>query len=271
MPFSIGVVENTPGTESCQFEYLVQPPEELYCNPYINAELKLECEVSILVGVPLTGKLHVDWFHSLHPTSNIQIDRILRNYSEDIIIRKKMIENGTNMIVRSHLEVKSLKAFDSGKYWCRIRDPLLEQMFPSDSVVIKHPTMYSNSNPCSRTSAQSKQERKCALQIFNSSVPQSTPSSSSTSSLQTSSANSESPSFKSLMTPSEIQTNSTVNASPGTTDGETTSFTSEKEMEFYITVAILIVFGLVIAVLLPLVVYLTVKYRKMLKGNITVH
>lgn len=231
-------------TGMCQSEYLEQPPNQLTCNPYLNAELKFECTVSLLTGVQ-GGPLAVEWFHSptsphVNTTENVAINR-LDNAQENITIQEQMVASGSMVRVRSRLEVLQLDEFDVGKFWCGIRIGSIEWMVLSDPLLLQPPSDYADLLPCSTTEPQSKRERKCASWSF---APQ--------------------PSTLSPSSPQPPQSSGTMGGA--TAVGETTSVSPDDEgrgpfMEFYVAVAVVAALGSVITTLVTLVACMCVRLR----------
>lgn len=240
-----------PDIGTCQSEYQEQPPDQLACNPYVNAELKLECTVRLLLeeeGSLLSEGMTIDWFYGplLLPgtpktESKLAMNR-LDNMQENITIREEMVISGSSMHKRSHMELRGLDEFDVGRYWCGIRIDSAELMILSDPVPLQLPSRYTGFEACSATVPQSKQEVKCATWIFGTST---------------------SPHINTTPPPPTI----TASVETAPADGED-SDDEGPVMVFYIAVAILIAFGVIITGLVSAVVAMCIKYRTTMKSRI---
>lgn len=197
--------------------------------------------------------------------------------------------------VRSRLHIRSLNDSDAGMYWCRLITNGSTLLDPSDPVYLQTQAAYVNfSASCPPLSSISKQEEKCADSIrptpnsshtcYTSSTPQAiTPSQTVRASLQGTRLR-ETITSSSMIVPSLRPTpvlhNSYISQSTTempsmapvlptdledgayTSDTVTraTSPTSNKLLpELCIAVAVLVLFGIAIAVLFPIAIYMCLK------------
>ncbi len=259
--------ETTTGFQTsgggCRCEYIEQPPNELQCNPYRNAELRLEC--TILFPSSQTNK-EVVWFRSQLQTQNPEITETHSNLDvwsmnrldlshPNIQIREQRQASTTTQStwVRSQLVITDLNDSDVGNYWCKIKDENENEGFiPSDSVYLQPANAYSNFGECSDQSAQSKEERKCA----------DWDTTGSTDPIPTQYTRTES---SQPMTTEHVLSTSATNETPDTV-GE--GFTEEDDRrrsltnELYISISILVLFGVMVLVLAPATLCLCVKRRR---------
>lgn len=265
---------------TCQSEYLEQPPDELTCNPYINAELRLDCIVSVPNTGPLAGRLSVDWFHNpmlfgtpeLTAENQLAINR-LDDEQENITIREQTMVSTVShhTRIRSRLEVRKLDKYDVGHYWCGIRIDTSEWMLLSDPLLLEQPSEYAVLEPCSTMVGQSKRERKCATWSFKTD-PTSQPTSPAASELVTSFMAKTTtledkyaePSSATLPLPADHEPTTTTQ---NTDDKLTTTEGESVEPLMGVAIGILVTFGVVILGLLALVICMCTKYRKIVRGR----
>lgn len=274
-------MEQVTSAGMCQTEYLEQPPDQLTCNPYPNAELRLECIVSMSTSGSLSGRLSVDWFHrpmlpdtteTATTDDQLSINRLADSAQGDITIREQRREvTGGSLQVRSRLEVRGLDQSDVGQYWCGIRIDSEKWTILSDPLLLEEPEEYVGLGTCSMTTGQSKRERKCAMWSFKPQQPTdaTTDSVNTTTSLSTPNGPQEE-----LGTQTEprvpLSMSNTEDVDVLTDDGTTTELPEESTGSgplIYIAVGILVGFGIVIIGLFVLVLCMCVKYRKMQKGE----
>ncbi len=155
--------------------------------------------------------------------------------------------------IRSQLVITNLNDSYIGDYWCRIKDENENEWFiPSDSVYLQPANAYSHFGECSDQLAQSKQERKCAgWDTTGSTDPNPT---------EYTRAETSQP-----MTTEHVSSTSATNETPGTV-GE--RFTEEDDRrqslanELYISISILVLFGVMVLVLAPATLCLCIKRRR---------
>ena len=287
-----GVEELDFGT--CQSEFLQQPPDQLQCNPYINAELRLDCIVSIPATGPLAGRLSVEWFHNtmLFDTpqvttgNQLAISR-LDSAQENITVREQMMPASSNSLqkrVRSRLEVRRLDEHDIGQYWCGIRIDSSEWVLLSDPLLLEHPGEYLGLEPCSTTVAQSKRERKCATWSFEAQTTPPPPLTFTTSPSVPvpgpSSIPEDTTTEVDKTQPPETTTNqvsssaSTENTFQPTSEvaverDETTTSELPEEgigLLMWVAIGVLGTFGAVILALVAVMISMCIKYRKVVRG-----
>ena len=296
--------------ETCPCEYIEQPPNELQCNPYQLAELRLECTILIPSSQLSKG---IVWFRSHLQTpsdapeavSDTGLDRWfvdrLGNEQPNIQILQQNLpsSDGRNMWIRSQLRISNLNDSYIGDYVCRVVVDGSEWLIPSDSVYLQQSSSYTHFGPCSSQFAQSKQERKCAgWDVRNSMSPttrtstsQSTPSTSTDQNAPTDSTappvdtHSEPPSTETKVTTTKFVDSSTTSIpdqSSGTSnisgsggdvliiddmgDDDETDSNRSLLIELYVSISILVLFGVIIFVLVPVMLYLC--FRRKTKGTL---
>ena len=317
----------TLDSSTCQVEYIEQPPDQLQCNPYINAELRLECTVT---AQPNQSPSLVWYRRQLVQTQQSQqqqqqqeeedeegeqsqsrskrserwiIEKL--NPSQDVYIFHQVRNSPMSSSARSRLVLTNLGGSDSGEYYCVAQVGGVELAVPSDAVFLREPAFYSSLGACATTSALSKQENKCAdASTVSSSVPDigSQPTATPTAKdIATSSSSSAKPPTMTVSKPSSFETGSdgrgvraTTSTVPNPIDKETTvnptqagnidnseSVPAEEELfeenptndaktddnpnvllELYIAIAILVIFGVIIMILIPITVWMCLKKRK---------
>ena len=179
------------GSSICPLEYTEQPPDELLCNPYTNAELRLEC--TVVAQTQLSQIPKIIWYRSQYNVpqqlpnrqreesqsqskrnaGGQRITQRLDNTQTGVLIRKQSSTSSNTGFysVRSRLQLSNLVASDSGEYWCAIELNGQELEVSSDEVFLREPAFYSQiSTACSTTGALSKQERKCAVSMASTST-----------------------------------------------------------------------------------------------------
>ena len=295
-------------SSSCQVEYIEQPPDQLLCNPYINAELRLECTVT---AQPDQNPTLVWYRRQLVQTQQSQqqqeqeesrsrskrseqwiVERL--NPSQDVLIFHQARTSTMSTAARSRLMLRNLGGSDSGEYYCVAQINGEELTVPSDALFLQEFAFYSSLDACATTNALSKEERKCAdgstVATASSSVPDI----------------SSSPAKPPTMTVSKPPSGNDGKAGAGTTTTavpnpidmemvrtpETTvdptqagntddsgSVSAEEELiptnndmemdenpnvilELYIAIAILVIFGVIIVILIPITVWMCLKKRK---------
>ncbi len=157
-----------------------------------------------------------------------------------------------NTWIRSQLIIRELNESSIGDYWCRIKADN-EWLVPSDAIYLQPASAYSQFGECSNQLAQSKQERKCAAAGWTST---------------------DRP-----ITGTERLTTESVAAGPSTTERISASATGGSEIpgdgivpeeddrwsltnELYISISILMLFGVMVMVLAPVTIYLFIRRKK---------
>lgn len=292
--------------ETCQCEYIEQPPNELQCNPYQLSELRLEC-TTLIPSSQLSKE--IVWFRSHLQTApeavpDTDLDRWfvdrLDNEQPNIQIWQQNLSSsdGRNMWIRSQLRINNLNDSYVGDYLCRVMVGGSEWLIPSDSVYLQQSSAYTHFGPCSSQFAQSKQERKCAgwdarntLSPTSSTITSQGTLSTSTDPIVSTDSNvppvdthSESPSTDTKVTTTNFVDSSTTsvldqsngNNVSGSGDGvlisEDKGDDGEPEtnrsllIELYVSISILVVFGVTIFILVPVMLYLC--FRRKTKGTL---
>jgi hypothetical protein len=192
---------------------------------------------------------------------------------------------------RSRLVLKNLANSDVGEYYCVAQVDGVELPVPSDAVLLREPAFFSGLGACATTGALSKQESKCADGSTTASssapgIPTVTPKA------KDITTSSSSPAKPPTMTVSKPETGSdgrggvgaTTSAVPNPIDKETMadptqagndtddsqSVPAEEELiegpnvllELYIAIAILVMFGVIIVILIPITVWMCLRKRK---------
>lgn len=316
-------------SSTCQVEYTEQPPDQLQCNPYINAQLRLECTVTAqpnqspallwyrrqLVQQAQQNQPQQRQQQDDEDEENEEHSRSKRseqwiierlNPSQDIFIYHQARNSLMSTAARSRLVLTNLGgSTDSGEYYCVAQVNGVELPVPSDAVFLREPTFYSGLGACAATGALSKQENKCAdgsivATTASSSAPDTPTVTPTAKDIATSSTSSAKPPTMTVSKPTSSETGSngrrgkevTTSGAPNPIDRETTvdptqagntddsqpvppedelieeNPADDDEMknpsvllELYIAIAILVIFGVIIMILIPITVWMCLKKR----------
>ena len=338
----IGSATGASNSATCQVEYTEQPPDQLQCNPYTNAELRLECTV---VAQPNhTPRLF--WFRSRHMQQYQQqqqqqqqeqqqqpgqqsdsesdqwvIERLEASQA-GVVIHDQQRTSSTSYSVRSRLVLSNLDSLDSGDYWCRVLLNGDEWTVPSDAVYLREATYYTQLGACSTSGALSKDEGRCAdwnnristastgtdsqhptiptlilpeeHMTSRPSMVTKPPTSTSRSTTSTSTTDDNigvhlgattggiSDSMETATTTkTTVESTQAVNAGvkesedvtkghPNPTDEGSWENTRQPQflLELYIAIAVLVIFGMITAILIPITVCMCFRKRRKIEGKI---
>lgn len=176
----------------------------------------------------------------------------LNTLNPDIQIREQRQASTTtqNTWIRSQLIISNLNESSVGDYWCRIK--IEDTWFiPSDSVYLQPASGYNQFSQCSGQLAQSKQERKCAV-ATDDLIP-----------MPSGSELATDLSSGSSTTPNPLSTSdSSVETSDDDDELLEEDYHRPLTIELYISIAILMLFGVIVLVLVPVTLYLFISRKK---------
>lgn len=244
------------GGDNCSHKYIEQPPNDIQCNPYQMAELKLECTVHIP-----SSQLNreVVWFHKssvpasdLHSETGTFLNTKLHNMQPNILIRQqKQTLSGSPQVtwVRSQLQISNLNdSYPIGAYYCSIQVDGVEET-PSDSIYLEPSNAYSHLGACSRLFALSKAESKCLIPTM---VP--------------------SPSTMTTQTVDVSTTHKLVHDLSGGSDTERGNQETENgisdQTKLILAISSAIIFGALLCILVPILLYLCYRKKAKAKGTV---
>ncbi len=144
------------GTTPCRYEYTMQPPEDLDCNPYTAGVLRIGCTIFYSVTDPAVT---LNWLY--FPNSNSQApDLIVRSDGKYTVTPSSFTGS-----VSSVLQVSPLLDEDAGSYACQAVFTLNgTELTQSQSLVLFSRTAFTSLgfSSCSRSEDHTVRETRCA-------------------------------------------------------------------------------------------------------------
>ena len=117
-------------------KYLMQPPTEIDCNPYIDKELSLICAVE----ASNTSDISIVWFRR----TTIDSGR------EELTASSERLQNGTGRLQSRFTRTGLNSRNDAGEYWCQVRlksaGTLLQDK--SNILILYNETHYQHQSQC---------------------------------------------------------------------------------------------------------------------------
>ena len=157
--------------DSCQFYYLVQPPSNLSCNPFLdNARYsaRIECVVAVNRNIGGTqSDFTISWFGQHGPSSEPQELFVNGMFGTEL---KHPIEiTKAFYIYQSNARVKSeIGVLD--RFWCQVRSSMQflndTELDRSDEIVLSTWEFYHDLPLCRQQTFFHKTELKCAVHQF---------------------------------------------------------------------------------------------------------
>lgn len=162
--------------ENCQFYYLVQPPAELSCNPFLDTvrySARIECVVAVnsnTIGNATRDDFRVRWFGQLGTASEPQ--ELFLDSTFGTRFDLQVEETGAFYIYQSSARVSNVEIGVLDRYWCQI-DALEEllngtELERSDELVIATRDVYEALPFCPLQTFFHKTELKCAQDLMQS-------------------------------------------------------------------------------------------------------